>query len=910
MKKKNPKINQTIYHFVRYAFIFFVITGITCAVIGIIYFSVYESEKKRLVAQQSVAIEVSKEYIEDKIEKEFADLMYIKSWDDLNQYLKDNEDEQKRQSLENDFISFAKEKQDLTQLRVLDVSGMEKVRINKVGDAITVVSKKQLQNKSDRYYFKDALKIKENEMYVSDFDLNIENGKIVVPYEPTIRFAVQLRDDKDQIIGVLIINVDGLKYLKVIQKYKENAQNKEEIGILDSNNFWSLNNTNENNLKNISLIMKENEKDSVSKTFTSEIKQTQKNSGYIETKSKYYTYEHLNLADENRIVFQEKKFKWYVVSYFDKIHSIVMQNTFLRYYWFISFSLSILFTFLFVFVADLYKTRQKSRLQLLATSYIPDNSREGILFTSEDHKIFYCNELFEDIFGWKKQEIINKKVTDFLKLDFQPQKMKSENCIYKGNIWEFTKEKTLIRKYLTVNVVYGKNHKIEYYIYIFSNPFHVICDIGFDEDIPMFSIGKDEIYFLGNYMNTMEIKENTIMLSMQIVNSIKNLFEMNQGVQGEFIHGIERFVKDIAGLDLIAVPRHDVIIFLLEYQTNLAEEISMDDFVSKTAIQIKNRLLELNFILNQEQVDFQMVFGASYFYQHGKEAKEVLKNSLIAIEMLLRMKKNRFLVFDYKFNSMIFEERKIQYYLKKAFENDEFYVVYQPQFEVKTNKISGMEALVRWNSPILGKLKPERFMDILLNMEEIQKLGVYVFQEVCKDIKTLEKYDRNINVSINLSSHEFSDETVLCQFREKKQQMEQENIHFCIEITETTIIENLEKANQFVEAYHDESFDMSIDDFGTGYSSLSYLKELMADELKIDRVFIKGYPNSDDGKLIKAIVGLAKEMNLRIVVEGVETKEQYDYIKSLDCDIYQGYYGGKPMQIEELEEYFKEYYDN
>ena len=124
--------------------------------------------------------------------------------------------------------------------------------------------------------------------------------------------------------------------------------------------------------------------------------------------------------------------------------------------------------------------------------------------------------------------------------------------------------------------------------------------------------------------------------------------------------------------------------------------------------------------------------------------------------------------------------------------------------------------------------------------------------------------------------------------------MDYPQLKWCFEITETTLVDNLDIANEIIQLLHEQGIEISIDDFGTGYSSLGYLKKLNADEIKIDRMFIGDYPERDNGNILKAIVAMGNEMGIKLIIEGVETEAQYEYIKLLQCGNYQGYFGSVP----------------
>ena len=154
--------------------------------------------------------------------------------------------------------------------------------------------------------------------------------------------------------------------------------------------------------------------------------------------------------------------------------------------------------------------------------------------------------------------------------------------------------------------------------------------------------------------------------------------------------------------------------------------------------------------------------------------------------------------------------------------------------------------------------------------------------------KIKESIPNDFKISINLSSNEFMDKSIILSLVNVIESAGLKLENFCFEITETTLVNNLEHANEIIHYLHEKKVVVAIDDFGTGFSSLGYLKSLYADKLKIDRTFIKDYPKSDDGTMIKAIISMAKQLKIGVIAEGIENEEQLKLIKSLDCKEYQG----------------------
>ena len=248
------------------------------------------------------------------------------------------------------------------------------------------------------------------------------------------------------------------------------------------------------------------------------------------------------------------------------------------------------------------------------------------------------------------------------------------------------------------------------------------------------------------------------------------------------------------------------------------------------------------------------------------------------------------------------EELMLENDIHKAIENNEFVMYYQPQLNVKTNKIIGAEALIRWNHPTKGSISPDKFIPIAEDSGIIIKLEEWIFNRILSDTKELSESKDGFNlqhIAINVSTIHFLDP----HFVEKlmllvnKHQVNPE--WFELEITESGIMHNIDEAVKKINDLKEFGFTFSIDDFGTGYSSLSYLKELPVDVIKIDQSFVREM-NEDDSMIIEAVVAIGQKFHLEILAEGVESSKVLNRIKKIKCNTYQGYFAHKPMELKEF----------
>jgi len=240
--------------------------------------------------------------------------------------------------------------------------------------------------------------------------------------------------------------------------------------------------------------------------------------------------------------------------------------------------------------------------------------------------------------------------------------------------------------------------------------------------------------------------------------------------------------------------------------------------------------------------------------------------------------------------------------LRTALKNEEFVVYYQPQVDAKNNKIIGMEALVRWNHPTMGLVSPAKFIPLAEVTGLIVQLDQYVMKESITQLVKWYKDGLNPGVlSINLSVKQLEQDGCIQTLQMMLKNLACKSEWLELEVTEGQIMKNPEDAIIALTKISKLGINLSIDDFGTGYSSLSYLKKFPISKLKIDQSFVRDLPDDEeDSAITKAVIALGNSLNLTLIAEGVETKEQRDFLLENGCDNIQGYFYAKPMPANEM----------
>lgn len=246
-------------------------------------------------------------------------------------------------------------------------------------------------------------------------------------------------------------------------------------------------------------------------------------------------------------------------------------------------------------------------------------------------------------------------------------------------------------------------------------------------------------------------------------------------------------------------------------------------------------------------------------------------------------------------------EKEIDNNMEKALEDEEFIVYLQPKVNISTNKVVGAEALIRWNSPTMGFLTPNKFIPYFEKNGFIVQLDTYVFKKVCQQIrKWIDEGKEPLPISVNMSRRDLYDNEYLEQYKAIQKEYHVPSHLLEIEFTETLFFENLEMLKQSVEEVHEAGYRCSIDDFGSGYSSLSLLKEVPVDILKLDKTFFDDISNTCGDKVVEHVIALANDLNMSTIAEGVENLGQVKMLQEMKCDLVQGYVFYKPLSIEDF----------
>ncbi|MDX8388723.1 MAG: EAL domain-containing protein [Ghiorsea sp.] len=536
------------------------------------------------------------------------------------------------------------------------------------------------------------------------------------------------------------------------------------------------------------------------------------------------------------------------------------------------------------------------------SEHIIQSSKDAILITDSESKIIRTNPAFEGITGYAEAEVIGKNPR-FMDSGYHDaqffQKMWCEieaNGSWAGEIWDRKKSGEIYPKWLTVTQLRASEQHGCNYIVIFR-------------DLTNERRSKEQIHALSNFDPLTKLPNRAGAL-LKIDRLTKDEgFDTKLAV---FFINIDAFKKVN---DSLGFKSGDLLLKLISERLNKmyprsVARLSADEFLvyldqvdfHNSEDVIKNILSQLKqpFTLPNGEVFISATIGISFSPSDSSDAEELVQQSSIAMQRAKDKSGTSYSYFDnsdHKRNLYLFG---LESDLRVGLEDEQFHLLYQPKMSVQgEEKISSVEALIRWEKD--GKIiSPVDFIPLAEANGLIIPVSNWVMKEASETFQ--KKFSQsNIPVAINLSASHFHHPDLIPVFQDILAQSNVSSESIELEITEGTIMDNVDHAISTMKKLRDLGFKLSLDDFGTGYSSLSYLKKFPLNTLKIDRSFITDmHKDKKDLAIVNAVITLAHQLGLDVVAEGVEEKEQLNFLRDAGCDIIQGYYYSPPVTAEKI----------
>ena len=869
----------------------------------------FEAERSAILTRERSYLQEQQQKIANIFSLVVSDLNFLtNSWEIHEILIKNNTIT--LDNLKKKIVAFSVKRDIYDQVRLLDITGMEIARADKRENGAVIVPENELQNKSERYYFRNAIGLSKNSIYISRFDLNKEHGIVEEPYKPVIRFSAPVFDAQKQCRGIVVLNYLGNNLLEELERTASTETHGQPL-LVNREGYW---------LKGLlpedawGFMIRDRSEQTIKNRFP-EIwhKISSSESGQISTPAGLFTFQTLYPLREPQKFHAENiiagnELYWKLISFLphEQLNSSV---TSFRTRLIAANGVFLMILCIWGWLLASAQSRHlrseenfndaRNKIKILASVF--DNAVEGITITKTNGEIINVNPGFTAITGYTAEEAIGKNPrilkSEHHDADFYREMWRNltEKGFWNGEIWNRRKTGEAYPEWLSITTIKDRNGKASHYVAVFYD----ISDIKRGEEQLRYQANHDSLTGLPNRQLLIDRLETVLAHAQRHDLSLAVLFldmdnfktindSLGHNVGDFFLQQVAKILEDcVREEDTVARIGGDEFIVLLP-------EIKHE----QDAIQVARRIVEaftrpLN--IKGNELFASASIGISIYPDDGRHADNLIKNADLAMYEAKASGKNSYRLFTRSMNELMVRRLELENSLRRALDRQEFEVLYQPKVNTATGDISSCEALVRWRRN--GQLvSPMEFIPLAEETGLIVPIGKWVLRRACQEACAWYEKGYPVRVAVNLSPRQFEQadlvDTVISILEETKLP----HVLLELEITEGIVMDNVDDAIHTLRQLREQEVSFAIDDFGTGYSSLQYLRKLPLDSLKIDRAFIKELPvNEGDVAITTATISMAHALGLKVVAEGVETVEQFQFLKEHNCEFIQGYLFSKPV---------------
>jgi len=532
---------------------------------------------------------------------------------------------------------------------------------------------------------------------------------------------------------------------------------------------------------------------------------------------------------------------------------------------------------------------------------------EGIMITDKKKQIMLVNKGFETITGYKASELIGKDPnvisSGWHDRSFYQAMWKSvyQNDMWQGEIHDRRNNGEIYVQFLSIFAVKDEKGNLTNFIGIYNDVTEKhdaqqrIEKLTHTDNLTNLPNRKSLMIKLSNAISL--AKHNNLILGLLLfdMDNFKKINDSSGHRIGDLllIQIVEKFLPKIENIGTMARLGADTFAIVFEKLKQIEDMILF-------AQQIPG-MFEQPFMIENQEYYISASIGMCFYPFDTQTAEQMVQYADVAMNRAKDLGKNRIELYTQEQGEKIRNKIFIENQLRKAFQNNQLSVYYQPQVDISSGKIIGCEALLRWFQPDLGFTPPDIFIPIAEESGLIGNIEEWLLRKTARQIKRWKDLGFNLLMSVNISNYRFKIDDFAESTRIIIESEQAKCEWFELELTERIVMDHkevIDKLNYLKKL----GFQLALDDFGTGYSSLAYLKKFNIDKLKIDKSFIQDLPDDTQSRdIVRAVISLADSLNMVSIAEGAETKGQLDFLAALNCNAYQGYYFSKPVPVDEFE---------
>ena len=837
--------------------------------LSMLFFILFNGYEKTLEKQAGFQVQAAQArstlIISNQIEAVFSqfisDLLVVHSANELEFYVQ-NPSKETLLDLALLFVRITNQKEYILRQRFLDETGKELIRvIRKPGNFVSISSESALQDLSESDLYSQTRGHAPRVLYISKVKNEGDSNHFITLALPVYQGS--------RFFGIVALDFDACYLFSFLFNYVQSLSRDFPFLLIDAEGSVLLTDRDA-----CAEIYKRDENIFSADPSLKEVV-FQAPSGSKLLGKTVYTYQAIIPRLSERISWAPGPVRlWTLISYYPiRSLSLLSEDTLLsRPY--LKYILTIMFFILGSSVIWIYRIRYGDKQQMRISAVVADYSINGIVVCDPEGRITFCNQVFEQMCGLHQKEMIGHrliKIRDNTVIEIS-------SGVYPA--WILHKDKNYYLMTLTERSIENKQNRVEHTIEIYSPSRWQPKDY--------IQLAQTHNYDILHHFKTVarfiEQQKPLACLNFKVQNSKEIGMQLNQGERVLLSQNLCATLVSLSStpFSVYCFSFDSYILFLHNVKPTEALASSIENML---------RYFDDPYQLNWQYLHIKMVCGASFYPSTGRSPLELLRCSTLAAT---QTKPQRTVFYSEDILRLYQRQDSIRKAIPALFSSDQLKLAFQAQLSVTSGKIIGCEALIRWTHPVLGPVRPDEFIPLLKDLGMLDKLGRFVITQAIQFLQRngarLRLLSPSFSLSINLSAEELANAALIDLLGASlREQRIAENL-LTVELTEFSAVESFQKANSVFDKLHAQGVSIAIDDFGTGFSSLSYLLELSSDKIKIDRSFIARYPDAESITIYKTVMLLAKELGATVLAEGVENQEQLDFLSSIGCDEYQGYY--------------------